>query len=437
MDVTGTLRSGDTMLTITDSVANYGYIPPGGVMGNEADRFVVCADDSIPPGTVVPCTLLVHSSNWEHDWTIVFRIMVGTPPDPPGTIVWGPKVCPSMPGVNGLYGLALNKSDNFLYCCHYLVPALYVYSSDSLLNYVGAITIPEDSCTDVSYCDYDTTFWLLCSPSRTAYKIKPDGTVIRSFPVDSADYPVGISENTTEHLVYVSDRRLAGDPEQRIFVYDTLGNLQSTIIHPKASKYGSRCLAMDLGAPRDPPSLLNIFNYFNAAGTAAESTVIYELDRVTGGIIRSCMFPERKWNIRGIEYDPTDGSYWVTIFQVSGGVPNQIFKVAGFNGPPAGVAEPELPLVNKQGPVLSVRPNPFNRLTSITLGPGLTGRSASLAVYDNNGRLVRTLAVSRQPSAVNSVVWDGRDQAGKLVSPGVYFFTASGTKAWGKVILTR
>jgi hypothetical protein len=71
-------------------------------------------------------------------------------------------------------------------------------------------------------------------------------------------------------------------------------------------------------------------------------------------------------------------------------------------GPPAGT-----------GPPFAVSPNPFRGRFSIRL-PG--GSSTDVRIMDRAGRLVRCLS-----SAGNLRAWDGADQNGKLVAPGVYF----------------
>ncbi|MBN2537859.1 PQQ-binding-like beta-propeller repeat protein, partial [candidate division WOR-3 bacterium] len=68
-------------------------------------------------------------------------------------------------------------------------------------------------------------------------------------------------------------------------------------------------------------------------------------------------------------------------------------------------------------PALLARPNPFRTAVSLQLTAGGPDRAD---IFDASGRLVRRLAVGRQPSAVGSLTWDGRDDAGKELGPGVY-----------------
>lgn len=66
-------------------------------------------------------------------------------------------------------------------------------------------------------------------------------------------------------------------------------------------------------------------------------------------------------------------------------------------------------------------PNPFNPATVLTLSLPRTG-PASLAVFDLRGHRVRDLLEGTQPAGEVQVQWNGRDQAGRPVPAGVYFF---------------
>ncbi len=79
-------------------------------------------------------------------------------------------------------------------------------------------------------------------------------------------------------------------------------------------------------------------------------------------------------------------------------------------------------LGNTSSPVsirLSLYPNPFNPSTTVSFSLSSTA-AARLAVYDITGRRVRTLVSGRITTGNHSAVWDGRDDAGRSVSSGVY-----------------
>ena len=68
-------------------------------------------------------------------------------------------------------------------------------------------------------------------------------------------------------------------------------------------------------------------------------------------------------------------------------------------------------------------PNPFQGKTRLTLQLPAAG-TADVLVTDVLGRVVRHLKARATTGGVTHVLWDGRDQAGRLVPAGVYFAVA-------------
>jgi len=66
-------------------------------------------------------------------------------------------------------------------------------------------------------------------------------------------------------------------------------------------------------------------------------------------------------------------------------------------------------------------PNPFSSYTLIRYSIAKT-TGVSLRVYDASGKLVRTLVDEIKKPAWYTVKWDGRDNSGRKVSSGVYFY---------------
>lgn len=86
----------------------------------------------------------------------------------------------------------------------------------------------------------------------------------------------------------------------------------------------------------------------------------------------------------------------------------------------------------------ALRPNPSR--SSITAAFNLPGEGkVRLAVYDLRGALVRTLVNDRLPAGKHQVVWDGRDDLGRPVASGVYFYRleALGERRTQKSLLLR
>ena len=70
-------------------------------------------------------------------------------------------------------------------------------------------------------------------------------------------------------------------------------------------------------------------------------------------------------------------------------------------------------------------PNPFNSNTAISYQlSGVSGRpsAVTLRVYNILGQLVRTLVDDYREAGYYKVCWNGRDDLGKEVSSGVYFY---------------
>jgi hypothetical protein len=84
------------------------------------------------------------------------------------------------------------------------------------------------------------------------------------------------------------------------------------------------------------------------------------------------------------------------------------------------------------------RPHPFRPVThgtvSLVLSLDASPLAETVAIFDVMGRRVRELAPPATPSRV--VVWDGRDDSGRVAPGGVYFFRTS-RGARGRVVLLR
>jgi subtilisin family serine protease len=86
----------------------------------------------------------------------------------------------------------------------------------------------------------------------------------------------------------------------------------------------------------------------------------------------------------------------------------------------------------------AVRPNPFNPAASIDYALAERG-PVRLAIYDVNGRRVRTLVDGAQQAGPQNATWDGRADGGGAMPSGVYFarLTAAGRSISRKLVLIR
>lgn len=84
-------------------------------------------------------------------------------------------------------------------------------------------------------------------------------------------------------------------------------------------------------------------------------------------------------------------------------------------------------------------PNPFESSTVISYQLPEPCTKVRLVVYDTMGREVRRIVNEGQPAGNYEVGWDGRDHAGRVVPPGVYFYRldAGGFSETEKMLLVR
>ncbi len=82
---------------------------------------------------------------------------------------------------------------------------------------------------------------------------------------------------------------------------------------------------------------------------------------------------------------------------------------------------------------LAVRPNPSQDTAHLTLRGALGNR---VEIVDAAGRLVRSFSTAGRAAQEQCIVWDGRDDAGRLVAPGVYF-VRTGTPMQGRAGIVR
>ena len=83
-------------------------------------------------------------------------------------------------------------------------------------------------------------------------------------------------------------------------------------------------------------------------------------------------------------------------------------------------------------------PNPFNPGTTIPFSLPSDG-TASLAIYDVSGRMVRTLVAEPKTAGEHVASWNGRDDGGSLVASGVYLvrIEAGGQAATRKILFLK
>jgi flagellar hook assembly protein FlgD len=105
---------------------------------------------------------------------------------------------------------------------------------------------------------------------------------------------------------------------------------------------------------------------------------------------------------------------------------------------PEGVTTDDEPSAVRMNHLSVAMPNPFNPSTTIRYSVKEGGR-AEIKVYDVSGRMIRTLLSGFVPEGDHEVVWNGRDDSGRPVASGVYFyrFRTSGFTETRKMVLLK
>jgi hypothetical protein len=125
--------------------------------------------------------------------------------------------------------------------------------------------------------------------------------------------------------------------------------------------------------------------------------------------------------------DQLELSYTAAEAAASGQVRDYFLQVKGTYTalePSASGGETATPVVSQaiREPLLSSpRPSPSSGSTSIQFALPERG-SVSIRLYDVAGRLVRTLVDEVRESGTHEAMWDGRDEGGRRLASGVYFY---------------
>ncbi len=112
-------------------------------------------------------------------------------------------------------------------------------------------------------------------------------------------------------------------------------------------------------------------------------------------------------------------------------LPARSATLAVITRPVSGAPEP----VPTRALEASVHPNPFRDAVTVSFTAPRAG-DASVQVYSVDGRHVRTLAAGASEAGAHVLAWDGRDDAGRRVAPGLYLVRvgAAGASAQRSVV---
>ncbi len=128
--------------------------------------------------------------------------------------------------------------------------------------------------------------------------------------------------------------------------------------------------------------------------------------------------------VAGVYYDSAlyqfDEVYFDTVSNTNI-IGKNIFFPYGPQGMPTDVTEDESRVLPDMYRLSQNYPNPFNPSTKIEFDLAKSG-VVKLTVYNLLGKRVRTLFSGHLSSGRKSVIWDGRDEKGRPLASGIYFY---------------
>jgi hypothetical protein len=385
--VSAILRSGDSRLHVVDATGSFGDIAPGTAGSNDADRFTVFADYSMPHDCLIPCSLTVVAGGIPR--RLGFSIKIGSMRtiDP----------IPDGPRVPALYW-AYDEVDS-VYAEHPVFDWVDAVGVGTRLdlddNETRVIDLPSDF-GPFRYYGEDFRQLSICSngfvsPGRTPY----DTLRNQRLPMDSR--PALLAVNWDDiYTPWGNGIWYYHDAANHRFVvqWDSMPYVAEYWTHDwyEIVLYDTTLCAADGNC---------VFTYQYLTANKTNSSTIGIQDP-TGTLGATALF--------NTTYHK-GGSHWV---------PGHAVKFTT-NLP---MVAQERPAAEAASPsrlaLLASAPNPFRG--AVRLRYAVPGEMRlSLSVYDPTGRKVTSLFSGLAGRGVHDAVWSGRDAQGRRVARGVYF----------------
>lgn len=393
-NVTTKLRSGDSRFVLSDSLSAYGTIPACST--RTGDEFVATADPSIPPETPIQLTLFVFGDSYCD--TLTFRIVVGEfrQCDP---IPDGPRQPP-------------------LYWAYDDVDTLYrQHPQFSWVEINGIGTRLQLSDDQTVQIDLPSGFiWQYYGQQYTQLSICSNGWVAPGYSNITSYSNTSLPNSGMPPFIGLCWDDLYPLVGNGVWYYHDAANRRFIIEYDSVRYYSStvqdKFELIIYDQTSAPPSGDNVLlaQYLTANGFTSATVGMQD---PTATIAIQCLF---------------DNVYHRGTAPLAAG--RAIRYLAA--DPTALLEQPGL---SSQGSrTLRAMPNPFPGSTTIRLGT-VCRQATTLVITDVAGRTVRTLPLAAGTAAVD---WNGQDESGRRVAPGIYFCRFDGSSDVGaKLILER
>ncbi len=173
-----------------------------------------------------------------------------------------------------------------------------------------------------------------------------------------------------------------------------------------------------------------IFNYFDF-GNAVDSRIASMLIDQNGNLVWDGQFVDLS-NVQsektGLEVSEFFSAQWVAVWSDARYGNNDIYaqniRITGELGTSEiteGNKKTSLTLMLRVSPTL-FRPDAGKEIVHVVFKLVSKGH-ACINIYDATGKKVRNLLDNYTPEGIHTIAWDGRDESGRMLHPGVYFMT--------------
>ena len=137
--------------------------------------------------------------------------------------------------------------------------------------------------------------------------------------------------------------------------------------------------------------------------------------------------------INGVE---GTGTVQLDLFDLDNSDEHIIVDLNIYSGTTVGIVKNES--TAKQFELLSCYPNPFNSMITLSYNSNLKN-SISIAIYDFNGKYIKSIINYDLTAGTQTVRWDGTDQFSRPVAAGMYLYLIEGAgfRQTGKMIYLK
>ncbi|MFO7650397.1 MAG: C25 family cysteine peptidase [bacterium] len=387
--VTAVLRSGDARLTVLDSTGGFGSIPRDTTGNNNADRFRIHADAAIPRETSLPCTLYISSGGA----TVVrsFDIGVG--------VIRSMDPIPDGPRTPTQYW-AYDATDVM-----YTEAPVFEWAE---INGVGMrLTLTDDQTVVVNL---PTAFgpFRYYGQNYTQVSICGNGWVGLGSTTSSAYSNTALPATSLPPAFFVNWDDLYPPTGGGVWWYHDAANHRFIVEWDSVAYYSSRTTF-------EKNQVILYDTTLAAADGNCEAVVQY---LTANGFSSSTVGEQAPGQSVFIQY-AYNGDYHRGAAPLAPGM-----AVKYTSDPPrmqTGLVESEAGRIPARFGFARAARNPFRGTAALAYALPREAR-VELGVYDLGGRRVATLYSGVRPAGVHSAEWNGRDDAGRSVAQGVYFY---------------